>query len=723
MTISNITDKFKEHHYELYEKATEKSKFLNDLAGGKISEKCFQYFLAQDCHFVMKQVQFLGYILRLVPCSEDCNEHEYDKTERLMAGITNAIHTTVKDEIPFSPADAEKPLFKHQSKIPFLPVPELSSTLKKYLRSVRAIANDEEYANTVKAVETFRQPGGMGDKLQARLQERAATHLTDWSEAIIVADKDINGIGKPAKSKTSWLYDWWRVHGYMAYRDPVIIYVSPFFVLSDVPRLVNKPARRAAETIQATLRFRKLINTGMLETEMVKTSPLSMDPYMWMFNSCRIPVIPSDMTRVTDPAIHNHIIVVRQGRFFRLDLPSSISTEQIEGQLLKIYEMADKSKADVPVGILTSDNRDNWTKARTDLLNASIKNQASIEDIETAAFLVSLEAETPSNIYESIRGVWHGDGKNRWFDIPIQWVVFDSGRLGLLMEHSMLDGMPTSTMTEYICERMVKNDLDHGVSREPHQASKLPPPKHLEFDITPSLQQHINTAQTNFDKLISTHTFRQVLFSEYGRDHIKKMGVPPDAYAQLAMQLAYYKTHGKCRGTYESVQTRQFQYGRTETCRSCSVDSANWCKAMSDASVDVNVKSELGRLAAKTHQTNASDGAMAQGLDRHLFGLKLLVDSSETMPSIFSDPMFDETRTWYMSTSTLDHPYVEQIGFGEVTPTGYGICYHVKPRDLRFGVGCKAEMKPEVFEENLKAALREMKEVFTASVPANPSRL
>ena len=43
----------------------------------------------------------------------------------------------------------------------------------------------------------------------------------------------------------------------------------------------------------------------------------------------------------------------------------------------------------------------------------------------------------------------------------------------------------------------------------------------------------------------------------------------PDAYIQMALQLAYYKdSAGKFALTYESSMTRLFLHGRTETVRS-----------------------------------------------------------------------------------------------------------------------------------------------------------
>ena len=66
------------------------------------------------------------------------------------------------------------------------------------------------------------------------------------------------------------------------------------------------------------------------------------------------------------------------------------------------------------------------------------------------------------------------------------------------------------------------------------------------------------------------------------------MGLSPDAFVQMALQLGYYKMHGTSKPTYESAQVRKFAYGRTETCRSVSVESVTWVQAMKDPSLSVS---------------------------------------------------------------------------------------------------------------------------------------
>jgi hypothetical protein len=54
---------------------------------------------------------------------------------------------------------------------------------------------------------------------------------------------------------------------------------------------------------------------------------------------------------------------------------------------------------------------------------------------------------------------------------------------------------------------------------------------------------------------------------------VKKLGVSPDSFIQMALQLAYFRDQKKFGLTYEASMVRFFKHGRTETIRSLSEDS------------------------------------------------------------------------------------------------------------------------------------------------------
>jgi len=45
-------------------------------------------------------------------------------------------------------------------------------------------------------------------------------------------------------------------------------------------------------------------------------------------------------------------------------------------------------------------------------------------------FLVCLDQSSPVTRNEVSRALWHGDGKNRFFDKSLQFIVFENGKAG-----------------------------------------------------------------------------------------------------------------------------------------------------------------------------------------------------------------------------------------------------------------------------------------------------
>ena len=200
-------------------------------------------------------------------------------------------------------------------------------------------------------------------------------------------------------------------------------------------------------------------------------------------------------------------------------------------------------------------------------------------------------------------------------------------------------------------------------------------------------------AKQEFTEFVQAHTIEVQSFQGYGSDFIKKAGFSPDAYVQMAMQLATYRLWGKQAGTYEATQTRTFLHGRTETTRSVSPASAAFCEAMGMApQYDEHVESirkkklELLHDAVMTHVKYMGKAAAGEGVDRHFMGLSLCAGEGESLPALYSDPVFARSKKWRVSTSNLTHPLFVNWGYGEVVPDGLGLSYSVHNRFCMFNV-------------------------------------
>jgi carnitine O-acetyltransferase len=63
-------------------------------------------------------------------------------------------------------------------------------------------------------------------------------------------------------------------------------------------------------------------------------------------------------------------------------------------------------------------------------------NKAALEQIESSIFTLCLDDTSPVTRNEVGRGLWHGDGRNRFFDKSVQIIVFANGKAGMNGEAS-----------------------------------------------------------------------------------------------------------------------------------------------------------------------------------------------------------------------------------------------------------------------------------------------
>ncbi|KAL8298581.1 hypothetical protein RB597_006648 [Gaeumannomyces tritici] len=558
-------------------------------------------------------------------------------------------------------------MLRFQDSLPRLPVPTLEETASRYLRTLKPILSQAELEASTRAVQEFIKPGGAGAKLQEKLVAR-----------------------REDPKHRNWLHEWWNDAAYLSYRDPVVPYVSYFYSHRD-DRRRRDPAKRAAAITTAALEFKKQVDAGSLEPEYMKKLPICMDSYKWMFNASRVAAKPADHPVKFDAAQHKYIVAIRKNRFYKIEYEvggRQLNTSELEAQFRRVYELADQEAAarGPAVGALTSENRDVWTDARATLLAAAPGNAAALEALEASSFVVCLDDASPVTLEERAHAYWHGDGQNRWYDKPLQFIVNDNGTSGFMGEHSMMDGTPTHRLNDFVNDVIFNNKLDFS---DPTVRSGLPDPAQVKFAVSEDLKGEIERATRDFAAVIGQHELAVQAYQGYGKGLIKKFRCSPDAYVQMVIQLAYHKMYGKNRPTYESAATRRFQQGRTETCRSVSEASVAWCSAMADPHAADADRVRLFRAAVDSHIEYIAAASDGKGVDRHLFGLKRLLEPGQEVPAIYKDPAYAYSSSWYLSTSQLSSEYFNGYGWSQVIDAGFGIAYMINENSINFNIVSK----------------------------------
>lgn len=98
-----------------------------------------------------------------------------------------------------------------------------------------------------------------------------------------------------------------------------------------------------------------------------------------------------------------------------------------------------------------------------------------------------------------------------------------------------------------------------------------------------------------------------------------------------------------------------FLHGRTETIRSCSIESIEFAKAMDSSQVSDSDKLKLLKAAVEGHKKYTVQAMTGYGVDRHLLGLKLIAkENNLPIPTLYSDEAYQKSIHFRLSTSQVE---------------------------------------------------------------------
>ncbi|XP_054625464.1 carnitine O-palmitoyltransferase 1, liver isoform-like isoform X4 [Dunckerocampus dactyliophorus] len=584
-------------------------------------------------------------------------------------------------------------LYSYQGSLPNLPLPAIKDTLKRYLESVRPLMDDTEYERMT----------NLAGEFESRLGNRLQWYL---------------------KLKSLWAanYDF--------------LYVTPTPI----------QAARAGNTIHAFFLYRRKLNREELKPWLLRSAvPCCSYQFERMFDTCRIP------GRLTDTVQHwqdsDYVAVYHRGRYFRLRVYQAgrlLSPREIEFQIQRILDdPSSPCTGEEKLGALTAGERVPWAQARSKYFSSGI-NKRSLDCIEKAAFFVTLDDDEQgmmgddplASLDRYAKCLLHGKCYDRWFDKSFTVVYFKNGKNGINAEHSWADAPVIAHLWEYV---LATDCFQLGYNGEGHCKGDVDPslarPQKLNWEIPPECEDQISRSLAVAQALADNVDFHVLSFRDFGKGKIKKCRVSPDAFIQVALQLAYFRNRKTFGLTYEASMTRLFREGRTETVRSCTNESSAFVRALVGGE-SAEACRRLFRTASEKHQHLYRMAMTGAGIDRHLFCLYVVSQylgvESPFLKEVLSEP-------WRLSTSQTSVQQVELFdlvnhpeyiscggGFGPVADDGYGVSYYILGESLiNFHISCKhscPDTDAHKFGSHITKALHDLLELMSPPGQREPSK-
>ncbi|CAF3615540.1 unnamed protein product [Rotaria sordida] len=576
-----------------------------------------------------------------------------------------------------------------QNTLPRLPVPTLAETARKYLKTVAPLLNNDEFNETKKIVEQFRQES---EPLQELLLKRAQT-------------------------EENWLSQWWLNKTYLEWRLNLPIYYNPAIVLPRQSyRDFDGQIQFAANFVHGVLRYRSLLDGNQIPIDRFGTDPLCMDQYNKVLGICRIPAKSIDRLHLYNKNGHRHVAIFYRNNIYRLpvydDQGNKLSADVIYNSLKKLADLKESDEKSTLIGHLTADERQ-LSAPIYEQLSSIPENKNLFDTIFDSLLVLCLDEsyqlsndKTTGKDTKTLVGLnfLHGGGTkyntaNRWFDKTLQIIVGPDGYSGVNYEHSLTEGGIITALTDYA--------LDYCKTAEPFvHTNKSSLLSKCRIVIPKELEQSIIESEKRVDKFVENCDLIVHKYHEYGKDFAKqnKLSIGKkktndnelrtnrsrfilDAMIQVALQVAYFRMHGKCGATYESGSLRRYHLGRTETIRSCTLEAQIFARTMSEEHNETanNTKYDLFLNAMKAHRQYTNDAINAKGIDRHLLGLRLIaMENNLPKPALFDHISYKRAMRYTLSTSQVAAKHDCVMIFGPAADDGYGCCYNPRRDSINY---------------------------------------
>ncbi|KAK3942538.1 putative polyketide synthase protein [Diplogelasinospora grovesii] len=509
-------------------------------------------------------------------------------------------------------------------KLPAVPLPTLEDTLQVFRESHRAIDSPEDQDATSEAVRAFLE--GPGPLLQRRLEDAGPGAVVDAYERQV----------------------------YLERREPLQDY-STFFVGHPIDAPVHSQATRAAVLTIAGIEFARQISAGNLAPDTLHGVSVTTEARYWLFYTARRPGTGVDrMDRFTP---NQTVAVLRRGHVFQISFPDQdtpLHLPAVYAAYDNILRISDEPKPTVCT--LTADDRESWVTFRNEL-ELDPENTAALQAIDSAAFVVCLDNESPNTAgdrhMQFLLNSRHRDLVNRWLDKPVQFAVTANGVSAGIYEHAKIDGMDVRELHKHLTRAL----FAHSSSNKLEPSTSSPaiaayPIREYVWRPSPSTIQRIRHIQLQCKSAYGLIDHRYVDADVLGLSSLRdQYRAPPNATAHLTVLLALYLVDGGVRPAWETASLATFARGRVDWVQTVTSAARAFVEAAAGAE-DGNddAKKALRSLfdtAVIAHSLSISAAARGRGYVHHMYALLGVLapeERGDNLPALFRSRAWEATR-------------------------------------------------------------------------------
>lgn len=571
-----------------------------------------------------------------------------------------------------------------------LPVPELAQTLDRYLQAVSPLLAADELDATREAVARFAD--GAGPAAQAELRRFAEVE---------------NAAGR------SWLSAAW-LDSYLRVRDPLPLSTSATLQIR-LP--AGEPARAqseldgpsepglewAAEVVHRLARVHLGYLRGQLPPETTpRGEPVCEQQRAVLAGGLRHPLPGLDEIRPgRSGADSREIGVLIDDRYVAVPISDATGRVLPEATLRQLLAQAVDQAQRAPAGFTTLSGLGSEVAAPllAELLDDAA-NAALYARLTDAVFVVALGRVTDPHATDD--GITDGGGTdeadaevswlqrlafggaNAWAYKPLTYQLgLDRGLVVAHMEHTSPDGGTLKNVVDLAQQLPDEPDQpDEATADRPGSgdAADPPPVAVLSWRESPQLRARLDREAQVVAARARGLRLQVVTVDAPETGHLP-YPVSDDAVQQWIFLYAQLATYGRLRSTYESVDMRHMQAGRTECLRPNNAAAAALVRALLDGAAT----GEQVQAALVAHKDWVRACKTGHGIDRHLLGLRLAAQRLELTPELFTDPAYTALTTDFLSTTSLGgQRQVVRTAFAPTSRGGIGIYYSLVPGGYQF---------------------------------------